>query len=187
MTLASGSSSPAHRPLCTESPVDKDLGVVKERFDEIVFRRLAALSSERTEVVPTAITRLPRLSPPVPRLPHPAVLQRIPSDDVIFNGVDAHRLEGARTNVRVTNAISTPLARNFSSKGSSNADQRSGLQPRPVFRYKRFVKFAVSVFVRTVDIRRQRHMPMLLRISSTERSSLNSTSNRRRGARSLLR
>ncbi len=58
----------------------------------------------------------------------------------------------------VTNAISTPLARNFSSKGSSKCRPAVGLQPRPVFRYKRFDKVRGQRLLATVDIRRQRHM-----------------------------
>ena len=40
--------------------VDENLRIVEERLNQVVFAACAALSSERTDVVPTAITRLPR-------------------------------------------------------------------------------------------------------------------------------
>ncbi|UMX86957.1 hypothetical protein MJ584_06310 [Klebsiella pneumoniae] len=77
--------------------VDENLRIVEERRDRASFAACAALSSERTEVVPTAITRLPRaFAASTASTTSPAALRHIRVHGVLLNAVDAHRLEGAR-------------------------------------------------------------------------------------------
>ena len=78
---------------------------------------------------------------------------------MIFNGVDAHRLESTRTNVQ-------SYERHLHAFGAQFFQQRFvKMQPGSRGRYRaRFftinclIKFAVCIFVRTVDVRRQWHV-----------------------------
>ena len=78
---------------------------------------------------------------------------------MIFNGGDAHRLEGARTNVqRHKRHLHAFGAQFFQQRLVKMQTCGRGCNRARFFAINGLIKFAVSVFVRTVDIRRQRHM-----------------------------
>ena len=140
--------------------VDENLRIVKERLNQVVFCRLRR-AFQRTH------RRRPDGNHPVAarfcrqhRIDH--LLRHFGIfrvHDVIFNAVYAHRLEGSGPNVQRDeghlHAFFTKLRQQGLIKVQAGGWRGNG--PR-FFAIDGLIQLAVGVFVRTIDIRRQRHM-----------------------------
>ena len=140
--------------------INKDLCIAEERLDEIVFGRLRR-TFQRTHGGGTyrnhAITARFRRQH---RVHHILRHFRIfGMHNVVFDGVYAHRLESTRANVQGDERHFNAFIAQFSQQRIVKMQTRGRCSDGTrFFAVHGLVQLAVGVFIRTVDIRRQRHM-----------------------------
>ncbi|VAL71188.1 Uncharacterised protein [Enterobacter kobei] len=140
--------------------VDKDLRIAKERLNQLAFRGLrSALKGtyRRCTDGHDAITARFRRQHRIHNLLWHFGILRV--HDVVFDAVHAHRLEGACTNVQRHERHLYALRAQFLQQRLIKVQARRWRRHRArLLAVDGLIQLAVGLFVRALNIRRQRHV-----------------------------
>ena len=140
--------------------IDKNLRIAEERLNQVIFRRLRRAFQRthrgRTDRNHPTTARFCRQHRIDHLLRHFRIFR---VHNVVFNAVYAHRLEGpcsdVQRNKRHLNAFFAQLRQQRLVKVQASGGRSHGAR---FFAIHGLVQLAVGLFVRTLNVRRQRHM-----------------------------